>query len=223
MKNPLCIYITFSFYNEKLVRKLFPFSHTLQYPVLYQEGVHNILFNWPRILGWMLNGIISSMIIFFFTTNSVLLQSFRRDGHVVDFEVLGVMMYTCVVWTVNCQMAVSINYFTWIQHFFIWGSIAFWYVFLFMYGAVSPIISTTAYQVLVEACAPSPFYWLGTLLVVIATLLPYFLYRSFQTEFNPMIHDVIQRRRLSISEEEVSRDLSKKIVKLREEDTLLSK
>ncbi|CAI9763197.1 unnamed protein product [Fraxinus pennsylvanica] len=129
----------------------------LQYPLLYQEGVHGMLFSWMHILGWMLNGVISSIFIFFFTTNSVLHQAFRRDGHVVDFEVLGVMMYVCVIWTVNCQMALSINYFTWIHHFFIWGSVAFSYVFLLVYGAMSPIISTTAYQVLVEACAPRLF------------------------------------------------------------------
>ncbi|KAK4417773.1 putative phospholipid-transporting ATPase 8 [Sesamum alatum] len=204
----------------------------LKYPMLYQEGVHDILFSWPRILGWMLNGVLSSMIIFFFTTSSVIHQAFRQDGQVLDFEVLGVMMYTCVVWTVNCQMAISINYFTWIQHFFIWGSIAFWYAFLVMYGAISPIISTTAYQVLVEACAPSPFYWLATLLIVVSTLLPYFMYRAFQTEFNPMIHDVIQRLRLeSPEEEEASVELffqQKERIgsvkdKLREEETLLSK
>ncbi|KAL7100698.1 hypothetical protein ACP275_08G011200 [Erythranthe tilingii] len=195
----------------------------LKYPMLYQEGVQDVLFSWPRIIGWMLNGVISSMIIFFFTTNSVLHQSFRKDGQVVDFEVLGVMMYTCIIWTVNCQMAVSINYFTWIQHFFIWGSIAFWYAFLVIYGAISPTTSTTAYQVLVEACAPSPFYWLGTLVIVLSSLLPYFLYRAFQTEFNPMIHDVIQRRRLLSSELETSKDLSKKTGKLIEEDSLLSK
>ncbi|QCD95239.1 phospholipid-translocating ATPase [Vigna unguiculata] len=98
----------------------------LKYPFLYLEGVEDTLFSWPRILGWMLNGVLSSLVIFFLTTNSVLNQAFRRDGKVVDFEILGVTMYTCVVWTVNCQMALSINYFTWIQHFFIWGSIAFW-------------------------------------------------------------------------------------------------
>lgn len=168
----------------------------LKNPRLYEEGVQDILFSWPRILGWMLNGIISSMIIFFFTTNSILHQAFRRDGSVVDFEVLGVLMYTCVVWTVNCQMALSINYFTWIQHFFIWGSIAFWYIFLVIYGSLSPVVSTTAFRVLVEACAPSPFYWLATLLVVVSTLLPYILYRTLQVEFNPMIHDIIQRSSL---------------------------
>ncbi|KAL2523332.1 putative phospholipid-transporting ATPase 8 [Forsythia ovata] len=180
----------------------------LKYPVLYKEGVHNVLFSWPRILGWMLNGVISSMIIFFFTTNAVVCQAFRRDGRVVDYEVLGVMMYTCIVWTVNCQMALSINYFTWIQHFFIWGSIAFWYVFLVIYGAVSPIISTTAYQVLVEACALSPFYWLVTLLVVVSSLLPYLSFRTFQNQFQPMIHDSIQRLRSEGSETEFSGELT---------------
>lgn len=172
----------------------------VQYPLLYQEGVENILFNWPRILGWMLNGVISSMIIFYFIINSTALQAFREDGHVVDYEVLGVTMYTCVVWVVNCQMAISINYFTWIQHFFIWGSIGFWYIFLVIYGSLPPTFSTTAYQVLVEACAPSAFYWLVTLLVVVSTLLPYFSYRAFQTRFHPMYHDMIQMRRLEGSD-----------------------
>ncbi|XP_059670154.1 probable phospholipid-transporting ATPase 8 [Cornus florida] len=179
----------------------------LKYPLLYQEGVQNILFTWFRILGWILNGVISSMIIFFLTASSSIHQAFRRDGHVVDFEILGVTMYTCVVWAVNCQMALSINYFTWIQHFFIWGSIAFWYAFLAIYGSLSPTVSTTAYKVLVEACAPSPFYWMATLLVVVSTLLPYFSYRAFQTRFRPMYHDIIQRRRSEGSEIEASGEL----------------
>ncbi|CAK9154288.1 unnamed protein product [Ilex paraguariensis] len=180
----------------------------LKYPLLYQEGVQNILFSWIRILGWMFNGVISSMIMFFFTTKATMHQAFRRDGQVVDFEVLGVMMYTCVVWTVNCQMAISINYFTWIQHFFIWGSIALWYLFLIVYGSLPPTISTTAYQVLVDACAPSPFYWLATLMVVVSTLLPYFSYRAFQTRFRPMYHDIIQMKRLESSDSETLGDLS---------------
>lgn len=167
----------------------------LKYPLLYQEGVQNILFNWPRILGWMFNGLLSSMIIFFICKNSTIHQAFREDGHVIDYEILGVVMYTCVIWAVNCQMALSINYFTWIQHFFIWGSIFFWYVFLVLYGYLKPELSTTAYRVFVDACAPSPFYWMTTLLVVASTLLPYFLYRAFQTRFQPMYHDEIQRRR----------------------------
>lgn len=172
----------------------------LQHPLLYQEGVQNILFSWLRILGWMSNGILSSIIIFFFTTNSIFNQAFRTDGKVVDYEVFGVTMYTSIVWVVNSQMALSINYFTWIQHFFIWGSIAFWYLFLVIDGWLPTKISTTAYMVLVEACSPSPFYWLTILVVLVCTLLPYFFYRAFQVWFHPMIHDIIQWERSTDSE-----------------------
>lgn len=183
----------------------------LKYPFLYLEGVENILFSWLRILGWMFNGFLSSIIIFFFATKSMINQAFRRDGQVVDYEVLGVTMYTCVVWVVNCQMAISINYFTWIQHVFIWGSITFWYIFLVIYGSLPPEVSTTAYKVLVEACAPSVLYWLVTLFVVISTLLPYFCQRAFQTRFKPMYHDMIQRNRSEGLETENSGEIPRKV------------
>ncbi|CAL5186218.1 unnamed protein product [Lathyrus oleraceus] len=181
-----------------------------KYPFLYLEGVENTLFSWPRIIGWMLNGVISSLLIFFLTTNSVSNQAFTKDGQVVDFEILGVIMYTCAIWVVNCQMALSINYFTWIQHFFLWGSIAFWYIFLIVYGYISPTTSTTAYRVFMEACAPSALYWLVTLFVVVCVLLPYFCYRAFQSRFLPMYHDIIQRKQVEGTEFEIGDELPKK-------------
>lgn len=183
----------------------------LENPLLYQEGVHNILFNWGRILGWMSNGVLSSIIIFFFTTRSVIDQAFRADGKVADFSVLGVTMYSCVVWAVNCQMALSINYFTWIQHVFIWGSIMFWYIFLLVYGSIPPTLSTSAYKAFQEACAPSLLYWLVTFLVVISTLLPYFSYRAFQTRFHPMLHDVLQMQHSGDAEDKNSKELPRHV------------
>ncbi|KAF9625530.1 hypothetical protein IFM89_023841 [Coptis chinensis] len=168
----------------------------LKYPILHQEGVQNMLFSWPRILGWMLYGIYSSIIIFFFSTSSIYHQAFRRDGRVAGFEVLGVLLYSCVVWTVNCQILVCSNYITWIQHFFIWGSIASWYVFLVIYGSLPPMASTTAYKVLVEVCAPSPLYWFTILIVVVCALLPYFSYKVFWVNFFPMYHNLIQSTEL---------------------------
>lgn len=164
----------------------------LQFPLLYQEGLQNILFRWARIFGWMFNGICSSTIIFFFSTNILKHQAFRHGGQVSGMEVLGATMYTCIVWTVNCQIALAISYFTWIQHLVIWGSIAFWYLFLFVYGSIKPTFSTTAYKVLVEACGPSPMYWFITLLVVISALVPYFTYTAFERRFFPLYHSLIQ-------------------------------
>ncbi|KAF8399256.1 hypothetical protein HHK36_015121 [Tetracentron sinense] len=168
----------------------------LKFPLLYQEGVQNVLFSWLRILSWMLNGVCSAIIIFFLCTNAMEHQAFRKGGEVVGLEILGTTMYTCVVWVVNCQMALSVSYFTLIQHLFIWGGIAFWYLFLLAYGAISPTISTTAYKVFIEACAPATSYWLVTLFVVISTLIPYFVYSAIRMRFFPMYHGMIQWIRL---------------------------
>ncbi|RDX74726.1 putative phospholipid-transporting ATPase 9, partial [Mucuna pruriens] len=164
----------------------------LKFPLLYQEGIQNILFSWKRIIGWALNGIVASAIIFFFCIRTMEHQAFRKGGEVVGLEVLGATMYTCVVWVVNCQMALSISYFTYIQHIFIWGSILFWYIFLMAYGAIDPSFSTTAYKVFIEALAPAPSFWFITLLILIASLLPYFAYASIQMRFFPMYHQMIQ-------------------------------
>ncbi|XP_027122833.1 putative phospholipid-transporting ATPase 9 isoform X1 [Coffea arabica] len=164
----------------------------LKFPVLYQQGVQNVLFSWFRIIGWASNAIFSSICIFLICILGLEDQAFRRSGEVVGLEILGATMYTCVVWVVNCQMALSINYFTYIQHLFIWGGIALWYIFLLAFGAMDPSISTTAFMVFIEACAPSPSFWLVLPLVLFVALLPYFTYTAIQMHFFPMSHQMIQ-------------------------------
>ncbi|RVW45423.1 putative phospholipid-transporting ATPase 9 [Vitis vinifera] len=119
-------------------------------------------------------------------------EAFNSGGKTVGREILGTTMYTCVVWVVNCQMALTISYFTLIQHIFIWGSIALWYLFLLVFGIMSPSISSTAYKLFIEALAPAPTFWIVTLFVVISTLIPFYAYTAIQMRFFPMYHGMIQ-------------------------------
>ncbi|KAM0986971.1 hypothetical protein ACFXTH_011173 [Malus domestica] len=164
----------------------------LKFPLLYQEGVQNVLFSWRRIFGWMLNGFTTAVIIFFFCTEALNQQAFNNEGKTAGRDILGATMYTCTVWVVNLQMALAISYFTLIQHLFIWGSIALWYLFLLAYGAMSPSVSTTAYKIFIEALAPAPSFWLLTIFVPIAALIPYFTCSAVQMRFFPMYHRMIQ-------------------------------
>ncbi|KAL3644621.1 putative phospholipid-transporting ATPase 9 [Castilleja foliolosa] len=164
----------------------------LKFPLLYQEGVQNVLFSWRRIIGWMLNGVISAFIIFFFCTKALNPSAFNKSGKIAEYQILGATMYTCVVWVVNCQMALAISYFTLIQHVFIWGGILIWYLFLLIYGSMPRKISTTAYKVFVESLAPTPSFYVVTFFVVISALVPYFVYKSVQMRFYPMYHGMIQ-------------------------------
>ncbi|KAL2935900.1 putative phospholipid-transporting ATPase 9 [Bienertia sinuspersici] len=160
----------------------------LEFPQLYQEGVQNLLFRWRRILGWLFNGAISAITIFYFCLFTLENQAIHRNGQVAGYEILGATIYTCVIWVVNSQMALSLHHFTFVQHVFIWGSILIWYVFLLAYGSIDPYISTTAYKVFAEACAPSLSFWVVTLIVSVLALLPYFIYAALSMEFFPFYH-----------------------------------
>lgn len=166
--------------------------YCVKFPILYQEGVQNVLFRWRRILSWMLNGFISAIIIFFFCTKAIGLQAFDENGKTAGKDILGAIMYTCVVWVVNLQMALAVRYFTLVQHVAIWGSIGIWYLFVFAYGSLPSSFSTTAFKVFAETLAPSASFWILTLFVAVSSLIPYFSCSTIKMWLFPMHHERVQ-------------------------------
>jgi len=164
----------------------------LQFPALYQQGPKNLYFDWRRIFAWLADGVYASLIIFFITISIFYNQAFRTSGETADLTAVGTTMFTGIVWSVNIQIILTMSHFTWIQHAFIWGSIATWYLFLFLYGASSPIVSGNAYLILEEALGPAPIFWVVTFLIAAACNLPYLILMSYERLVNPMDHHVIQ-------------------------------
>ncbi|XP_038897837.1 probable phospholipid-transporting ATPase 4 [Benincasa hispida] len=162
----------------------------LQFPALYQQGPRNLFFDWPRIFGWMGNALYSSLVTFFLNLIIFYDQAFRSGGQTADLTAVGTTMFTCIIWAVNCQIALTMSHFTWIQHLLVWGSIAMWYLFILLYGMI--ISSGNAYKIFVEALGPAPVYWIATILVTITCNLPYLAHISFQRSFHPMDHHIIQ-------------------------------
>ncbi|KAJ6696313.1 putative PHOSPHOLIPID-TRANSPORTING ATPASE [Salix koriyanagi] len=101
----------------------------LQFPALYQQGTKNLFFDWYRILGWMGNGLYSSLVIFILNIVIFYNQAFRAGGQTADMAAVGATMFSCIICVVNFQMALTMSHFTWIQHLFVWGSIATWFLF----------------------------------------------------------------------------------------------
>ncbi|KAK4785662.1 hypothetical protein SAY86_002351 [Trapa natans] len=174
----------------------------LQFPALYQQGPQNLFFDWYRILGWMMNGLVASAVVFIFNITYFYSQAFRAEGQTADMATVGTVMFTCIVWVVNCQIALTMSHFTWIQHFFIWGSIGFWYLFLVIYGMLSPTYTGNVYQILPEVLGPAPSFWMITLLVTVTCNLLYFSHISIQRCFYPMDHHVIQEIKYYKKDEE---------------------
>ncbi|CAN6801874.1 unnamed protein product [Brassica oleracea] len=134
----------------------------------------------------------SSTVIFALNLGIFHVQSFCSNGQTADMNALGTAMFTCIVWAVNVQIALTMSYFTWIQHALIWGSIFTWYIFLALFGMLPPKISGNIFHMLLESLAPAPIFWLTTLLVIAATTLPYLAHISFQRSLNPLDHHIIQ-------------------------------
>jgi phospholipid-translocating ATPase len=65
-------------------------------------------------------------------------------------------------------------------------------VFLLAYGAITPSFSTTFFMVFSEALGGAPAYWVVTLLVSIAALIPFFTLSVVKTWFFPDYHNKIQ-------------------------------
>lgn len=151
-----------------------------------------MFFDWQRILGWIGNGVYASLVIFFLNVLILYDQAFRVGGETADMTVMGTTMFTCIIWTVNSQIALTMSHFTWIQHVLVWGSIAMWYLLLLLYGMASPSYSGNAYRLLTEALAAVPIFWASSLLVTVTCNLPYFAHISYQRCFNPMDHHIIQ-------------------------------
>ncbi|KAE8690477.1 ATPase E1-E2 type family protein / haloacid dehalogenase-like hydrolase family protein isoform 2 [Hibiscus syriacus] len=164
----------------------------LEFPTLYQQGPRNLFFDWYRILGWMCNGLYSSLVIFFLNVIVFYDQAYRSKGQTTDMAILGTIMFTCIICAVNFQICLIMTHYTWIQHVLIWFSVLTWFLFLFVYGMISPAYSKNVFMILTEALAPAPVYWTTTLLVTIACTLPYIFHISLQRCFHPMDDHIIK-------------------------------
>lgn len=173
-------------------KQIFISSVTKHFPALHQQGKKNVCFSWNRIFGWILNDIVASLVIFLANIFILCPTAFHKEGEVLDIAHLGAITYTCIIWTVNCQIALVISQFNWIWHLIIWGSIFLWYNFLLAYAALPLAYLNTTFQAFSQAIEAAPVFWFITLIVAVVSLMPYFLYFVIQWIFYPMDDPIIQ-------------------------------
>lgn len=103
--------------------------------------------------------------------------AFKKQGQVADIADIGAKTYTCVIWIINCQIAPT-SLGSNISSFGDPSGI--------LTRNISPLNRSS------EAIGPSPLYWNVTLLVVVVSLLPYFLHLIVQRLFYPTDDQAIQ-------------------------------
>ncbi|KAG0565462.1 hypothetical protein KC19_8G192100 [Ceratodon purpureus] len=166
-------------------------AQAIKFPELYRAGQRGEFFNAKTISWWLLNSWYCSIIIFFFPILVLGLGAFRSDGQVAARQDFGQAMFTGLILVPNLQLFCALQYFTWIHHVAIWGSICTWYIFVIVFGSLPPKWSSVAYMEFVEVLAPAVSYWLLQFLVVVAALLPSFACRSYLWMFQPTDYELV--------------------------------
>lgn len=166
----------------------------LRFPSLYKKGQVNGYFRPHTISAWMINGAIQAAVCFFSVVYCYGYGkiSDRGTGQVVGLFTIGTTMYTCVVFVVNIQVAVVIQYWTWIHHLFIWGELVLWFAFLSVFGELPVKYSGELRKLFVAVVAPSSSFYIITLLTTVLALLLSFTIHCFSRYFNPSDYEIVQ-------------------------------
>lgn len=165
----------------------------VQFPHLYKQGQENQCFTTKTQLFWALNATYVSVVTYFFVFYGVHAgEADTKDGHAFGLWEVGTTMYTGIVLTINLQMAQMINYWTWVQHCAIWGSILIWYACNAILSDTDRYWSTYSFQIFTPTVAPTPKYWTATPLIVFVALLPDLIVRASRRLFRPEAHHLVQ-------------------------------
>jgi len=106
----------------------------LEHPQLYQTGIRRYYYNYRVFWGWVANAIYHSFICFWFVMLTFRNEQPYHDGRAMDLFSMGSVSFTCVVIVVTLKLALETRFWTWVNHFFVWGSIIVYAVWLMVYG-----------------------------------------------------------------------------------------
>ncbi|XP_056447306.1 phospholipid-transporting ATPase IA-like [Gadus chalcogrammus] len=144
----------------------------LKYPELYRTSQEAQGFNAKVFWFHCLNGLLHSAVLFWLP-----LLAFRHDtvswnGRTTDYLLLGNMVYTCVVVTVCLKAGLETASWTVFSHVALWGSIALWLLFFWLYSNLWPSIPLAQDMPgEAEMMYTSGVFWMALLLVPVTALL----------------------------------------------------
>ncbi|XP_028916802.1 phospholipid-transporting ATPase IC [Ornithorhynchus anatinus] len=178
---------------------------SLRFPSLYIVGQRDLLFNYKKFFISLFHGILTSMILFFIPYGAYL-QTMGQDGEAPsDYQSFAVTVASALIITVNFQIGLDTSYWTFVNAFSIFGSIALYFGIMFdFHSAGIHVLFPSAFQF--TGTAPNalrqPYLWLTIILTVAVCLLPIIALRFITMTIWPSESDKIQKNRKRYKAEE---------------------
>uniref|UniRef100_A0A3Q3VTE2 Phospholipid-transporting ATPase n=1 Tax=Mola mola TaxID=94237 RepID=A0A3Q3VTE2_MOLML len=176
---PILVYSLF----EQLVH-----PHVLQNkPGLYRDISKNSLLSFRTFLYWTVLGFCHAFVFFF---GSYILMgedsTLMGNGQMFGNWTFGTLVFTVMVITVTLKLALETNFWTWINHFVTWGSIAFYFIFSLFYGGIIwPFLHTQDMYFVFVQLLSSGSAWFAIIIIVITCLFPDVVKKVFYRHLQP--------------------------------------
>ncbi|XP_039615081.1 phospholipid-transporting ATPase ID-like isoform X2 [Polypterus senegalus] len=170
---------------------------SMEYPQLYGPGQHDIYFNKRVFMKCLLHSIYSSLVLFFIPYGAMC-DTVRDDGmDIADYQSFALLAQTCLLVTVSIQMGLDTAYWTAVNHFFIWGSLAVYFAITFTMYSNGIYLMLPAYFPFIGTARNTlnqPSAWFTIVLTTILCVLPVVAYRFIKTELQPTVGDKVKRK-----------------------------
>ncbi|XP_044216664.1 phospholipid-transporting ATPase IF [Thunnus albacares] len=176
---PILVYSLF----EQLVH-----PHVLQNkPGLYRDISKNSLLSFWTFLYWTLLGFCHAFVFFF---GSYILMgedtTLMGNGQMFGNWTFGTLVFTVMVITVTLKLALETHFWTWMNHFVTWGSIAFYFIFSLFYGGIIwPFLHTQDMYFVFVQLLSSGSAWFAIIIIVITCLFPDMVKKVFYRHLQP--------------------------------------
>uniref|UniRef100_A0A8B9LSY3 Phospholipid-transporting ATPase n=1 Tax=Astyanax mexicanus TaxID=7994 RepID=A0A8B9LSY3_ASTMX len=169
-------------------------------PSLYRDIAKNSLLQWPIFVYWTFLGVFDAMVFFFGAFFLFDNTTFTSNGQMFGNWTFGTLVFTVLVFTVTLKLALDTHYWTWINHFVIWGSLLFYVIFSLLWGGIIwPFLNyQRMYYVFMQMLASGPA-WLSIILLVMVSLLPDVVKKVICRALWPTTTERIQVRLLMLS------------------------
>uniref|UniRef100_A0A4W4FV43 Phospholipid-transporting ATPase n=1 Tax=Electrophorus electricus TaxID=8005 RepID=A0A4W4FV43_ELEEL len=157
-------------------------------PALYRDISRNAILSFKTFLYWTTLGFCHAFIFFF---GSYILMGEDTTSLLLSLQMFGnwtfgTLVFTVMVITVTLKLALETHFWTWMNHFVTWGSIAFYFIFSLFYGGIIwPFLHTQDMYFVFVQLLSSGSAWFAIVLIVVSCLFPDVVKKVFYRHLQP--------------------------------------
>ncbi|NWH96170.1 AT11C ATPase, partial [Aegithalos caudatus] len=142
-------------------------------PQFYMKVSDNAMLQWRPFLYWTFLGAFEGLVFFFGVYFLFQSSSLEDNGKVFGNWTFGTIVFTVLVFTITLKLALDTRFWTWMNHFVIWGSLAFYVFFSFFWGGVIwPFLKQQRMYFVFAHMLTSVSTWLAIILLIFISLFP---------------------------------------------------